>query len=160
MPSCVDSPTTENVNLIHLDCDSGDLALLLKYSDKLYSGAPSWERLMRVVELGERYQFKHISDMVRSRAIVYTSEPTIIPLFQFAAKTNYLDLARYAIAAMAGATAICRKDADAVPIWVYEYVPCRYGVALILAIAKHKEQRNVPDDVRWNRISADFVLGE
>jgi hypothetical protein len=158
MPSCVESPSTDNVNLIHLDCDSGDFALLLKYSDKLNSGAPSWERLMRVVELGERYQFKHIADMARRRALCHIDATSVIPLFQFAAKNDYLDLAKYAIAAMAKVSTINAKDFDAIPVWVYECVPCKYGVALILAIAKHKETIASFED-RWKRISAEFNLG-
>ena len=159
MPSSVDSPSAETTNLVHLDCDSEDLALVLKCCDKIDCEAPSWEHLMRAFELGERYQFKHISDLVRSRAIGYIDEPTVVPLFQFAAKNDYLDLAKHAIAAMSKVIGIRRKDFNEIPEWVYGCVPSKYGVALILSIERHRETRSLPDDVRWRRISAEFTLG-
>jgi hypothetical protein len=160
MPSCADSPSTEHANLVHLDCDSEDLALVIKCCDNIPSAAPSWDRLRRAVELGERYQFKHIATMIRSRAIGSTDETTVVPLFQFAAKHDYLDLAKHAIAAMAKVVDIRRKDFNQIPLSVYGCVPCRYGVALVVAIEKHRENISVPDDVRWKRISAEFELGD
>ena len=114
---------------------------------------------MRAYHLGERFQFKHIPDMVRIRAVGYTDEATIIPLFQFAARNDYLDLAKNAVAAMARADAVRYRNHDAIPVWVYENIPSRYAVALILAIGKHNDNSNVSDQVRWNKISADFKLG-
>ena len=159
MPASVDSPSAETTSLVHLDCDSEDLALVLKCCDKIDCEAPSWDHLMRAFELGERYQFKHISDLVRSRAIGYIDEPTVVPLFQFAAKNDYLDLAKHAIAAMSKVIALRRKDFNEIPLSIYECLPCRYGVALILSIEKHRDSGSVPDEVRWKKISAEFNLG-
>jgi len=159
MPSVVDSPAIGSANLVHLDCEHEDLALVLKWCDKTDSGKISWNQLMRAYHLGERFQFKHIADMVRIRAVGYADDATIIPLFQFAARNDYLDLAKNAVAAMARAPAIQARNHDAVPVWVYKTSPSMYAVALISAIAMHDHSHQVPYSLRWNRISADFKLG-
>jgi hypothetical protein len=143
-----------------MDCASSDLALVLKLIDKTDCEQSCWSELARVIVLGERYQFKHMPDLIRHPASLCIDNISAIPIFQFAASNRFHDLAKLAIAGFAGVFPFYTVDYDGIPLSSCEGIPGKYGAALVIAVAKNPRSTGLTPKVRWERISAAFdVLG-
>ena len=159
MPTPEDSPAGESHSLINLDCDANDLALVLNLIDKSNCGNPQWAQLQIALEIGERYQFKHLPDLVRLRASHCITGSTAVDIFQFAGLNGFHDLARLAIASFWKNSHLIVKDYDTIPQYVCDNIPGRYGAALIVAVAKHPRVKGCDPQDRWERIGGSFNVG-
>jgi hypothetical protein len=160
MPSALASPADEGSKAVHMDCASSDLALILKLIDKAHCGYPNWDQLARIITPGERYQFKHMPDLVRlpaSHCLSYNASAAV-SIFQFAGSNGFRDLARLAIASFWKITHLINREYDEIPDYVCDGIPGRYGAALIVAVADHPRVKGLVPQARWERISASFIV--
>jgi hypothetical protein len=118
MPSPQDSPAGESHSVINLDCKADDLALVLNLIDKSDCGNSDWAQLEIALQIGERYQFKHLPDLVRLRASHCISGSTAVDIFQFAGLNGFHDLARLAIASFWKDCNLIIKEYDTIPPYV------------------------------------------
>lgn len=156
MPSHSASPVGESAKLVHLDCASSDLDLILKLIDKVDCGTLAWTRLAHILQIGERYQFKHIPDLVRQRASDCIRELTAVEIFQFAAVNDYRDLAKLAIIGFAKVNGTYAQTYDKIPLSMLDRVPARYAVSLVVAMAKNPDSIFPTYALRWEQISNAF----
>jgi len=155
MPSSSASPAGEGPKVVHMDCSSTDLALILRLVDKLDCGSPSWTSLAQALKTGERYQFRHIAGLVRHRASHCVCGENAIAIYQFAGLNDYPDLAKLAVASF-HRSSVSHMDHNDIPLSVCDNVPGKYGAALILAMVKHQHSSGLEEKVRWERISGAF----
>ena len=141
-----------------MDCASVDFALMLKLIDKTDCGYPTWDQLARIITLGERYQFKHMPDLIRLPAIhcVSHNAGAAVSIFQFAGSNGFRDLARLAIAWFWKIPRLVSIEYDDMPDYVCHNVPGTYGAALIVAVADHPRVKGMVPHTRWEAISASF----
>jgi hypothetical protein len=109
------------------------------------------------LERGERYQFIHIPDLVHQLASRCINGSNATEVFQFAGAHDFLDLARLAIASFADSDFV-HYDIDDLNLSFFDPVTPRYAAAFVRAMAKHPSVKGVNRYVKWNKISADFVL--
>ena len=159
MPSPQDSPAGESHSVINLDSQADDLALVFNLIDKSDSGNSHWAHLEIALQIGERYQFKHLPDLVPLRASHCITGSTAVEIFQFASLNGFHDLARLAVASFWKDCNLIIKDYDTLPPYVCDNVSGRYGVALIVAMAKHPRVKGLVPQERWERIGGCFNVG-
>lgn len=156
MPSHAASPVGDSPKMIDMNCKSHHLALLLGMIDKTGQQPSDWNQLTRILEIGERYQFKHVADLVRHRAGVFVNASNAEDILKFAGSHDFPDLAQTAIVGFGRHVLMRDVDYDEVHFSLFRGVPGRYGAAFIVAMAKHKKVRGLSDVTRWQRISAAF----
>jgi hypothetical protein len=158
MPTHSASPVGDSPKMIHMDCTSIDFGPLLTVIDKGANYSPNWNQIIRILDIGKRYQFKHVPDLVRYHVTRCLGGHNAKAIFQFAGSNEYPDLARAAIAEFGGDSSIKDQNFDEITLSICDGIPGRYGAALLVAMSKYTYSRNTYEPNRWQKISGAFDL--
>jgi hypothetical protein len=159
MPPHTDGIVGDGSKDIHLDCPSNDFALLLGLITRSRDAdSYHWRELDIIINIGRRFHFVHIPDLVRHPASHCITVLNAATVFKFASHHQFFDLAKIAIARFA--YQFPGYDYADMPLDVCDDIPGRYAAALIRAIAANPYVEEEDVDLRWGRISAAFdVIG-
>ena len=116
MPSPSESPASNAARIVHLDCTSDDLALLLGLIENGGDRSDQWSELTRVLAVGARYQFQHIANFVRQPASHRIDGGNVKEIFNFAGSNGFHDLAKLAIAGFVNSSSMWNAEYDDLPL--------------------------------------------
>lgn len=155
-----DNTAMHGEKLVNLECDSEDFALLLALINKTpEDDSDTWEDLSSVLQVGKRYHFIHIPDLVRRAASNCLDGTNATAIFQFAAARGYPDLAKYAIVKFAESK-FNNHEPKNVPLYFYDKIAPRYAAALVDAMSQYPLNRNSDRHKRWQNISLAFKVSD
>lgn len=158
MPSPSDDAAVKGERLVHLDCESSHLALLLGLVDHSRDAESyDWIDLSAIIKLGVRYHFHHVPALVHQPASYCVNSTTALAIFHFAGAHGFFDLAKLAVADFADTGLGCQAPDD-MDLSFFDQVSPRYAVALVLAMAKHLIVFGPERYFRWQKISASYKM--
>jgi len=98
MPPHSDDAVSNSEKLVHLDYDSTEFDVLLALINKTRKPTSyGWTELSILLEIGGRYHFTHIPDLVHQPASYCLNGGNATDIYQFASINGSPDLARYSI---------------------------------------------------------------
>jgi hypothetical protein len=149
---------TDGERRIWLDCKAGTFDSLIRILTKDSTHEPyNWVSLRKIADLGERFQFFHIANLIRPHVYSCIDGKSAWDIIVFASQNKFHDLLKLAIVAL-HRHEWYQRNQDSMPIRFLEQLPRDYAIAFVAAVSRHRDDGFDNTEDRWRKISESFEV--
>jgi hypothetical protein len=157
MPAHSKEVSGDSEKVVAVDASSDDFSLLLSIINiETTAKYAKWSQLENVIELGSRYKFLRLPELIRYHVRQNITGGCAWEIFVFASNNDFADLAKLAITNLANSNFFRGKQAKDIKAATFRGVPGAYASAFVNALNDNPCQKGWNHDNRWACIAKDF----